>query len=56
MKKSIPFEKDLEKELDDKIFKRKLVLWFSYIKNFTNPQISNETGIATSTISQIIRK
>lgn len=56
MKKSIPFEQDLEKELDDKIFKRKLVLWFSYIKNFTNPQISNETGIATSTISQIIRK
>ncbi len=56
MEKFIPFEKELENELDDKIFKRKLVLWWWYIKKQNTVQISNETGLATSTCSQIIRK
>ena len=46
----------LHEQLDDKIFKRKLILWYYYIKGLSQKEIAEETEIGTSTISDIIKK
>jgi len=51
-----PFKHKLMEQLEDRIFKRKLVLWQFYIKGLSQKAIQEETGIPTSTINDIIKK
>ncbi len=52
----IPFGDKLTDELEDRIFKRKLVLWEYYIKERAEEAVATETGIPLSTVSAIISK
>lgn len=56
MEPEIPYKSRLDDVLSDRVFKRKLVLWHYYVKNLTQKEISEQTNISTSTISDIIRK
>ena len=56
MEIEVPYVKKLREQLDDRIFKRKLVLWYYYVKGLSQKEIAEETEVATSTISDIIKK
>ena len=51
-----PFGEALQSQLDDRIFKRKLVLWYYYTKDLSQKAISEGTAIPTSTINDVITK
>jgi len=56
MEIEVPYIKELRQQLDDKLFKRKLFLWYYYVKGLSQKEITEETEVATSTISDIIKK
>jgi len=56
MEPEIPFMRELLDELDDRIFKRKLVLWQYFIKGLSQKATAEETDIPTSTVNDIIQK
>ena len=56
MENEIPHEENLMKELENKIFKRKLILWYRYIKKLKPKEICEETGIHVKTIYHFLDK
>ncbi len=50
----VPFGQELELLFQDKVFKKKLVLWLHYLKKETQDSIAEQLDISQSTVSRII--
>jgi len=56
IEEEIPFPEKLQGILEERIFKRQLILWFFFKKKLTLREISEETGIPYSTVRDCIVK
>jgi len=52
----ISFPNELQEMMDDKIFKRQLILWYYFKKGFNITEISRETDVPYQTVRDCITK
>ena len=56
MELEVPYRKKLYDVFEDRLFKRKLILWHYYVKNLSQKDISEWTEIPKSTVNDVIKK
>ena len=56
MESNVPFKNALHDILEDRFFKKKLILWYRFVKNLNAKEINEQTSIPIQTIYSILKK